>query len=160
MAMLCRLDGRPASAVKPAPRRYRDCRPGRAGSVPASRPTSRRLRLVNAGKLHAEGAVTDPIPRSVRLCSAGSDEMASSAPLKHDAMRVQSMRSDVSDVQLAMPAGRPPTAEVLPNSHGSYWKLCKCDRLDTDDGQAPTPTPVSCSPTMSTPLHLSPGHEQ
>ena len=119
IAMFCRLDGRVASAVKPAPLTYRDCRPARVGSVPVSSPTSRRDRLVKAGKLHVDGAVTDLIPRSVRLCSAGSDEMASSAPPKQLVMRVQSMRSDVSDVQLAMPAGRLLTAVVLPTGDGS-----------------------------------------
>ena len=45
--------------------------------------------------------------------------MASNAPLKQPVMREQSMRKNVSDVQLAMPVGRLPTPEVLPTSEGS-----------------------------------------
>ena len=118
-AMLRRLAGSAASAVKPAPLTSSDCMAGSAGSVPASRPVSCRARLVSAGKLHTVGWVTDPSPRSDRLCSAGSEEMESSAPLKQPLMREQSMRRNVSDVQLARAAGRLLTPEILPTGEGS-----------------------------------------
>ena len=119
MVMLRRLVGGAANAVKPAPFTYSDCRAGSAGSVPVNAPTLRSAKLVSAGKLHDDGAVTDFSPLSDKLCSAGSDETASSAPVKHDVTRVQSMRNDVSDVQLAMPDGKPPTVLVLPTVAGS-----------------------------------------
>jgi len=45
--------------------------------------------------------------------------MVSSAPVKHDGKREQSMRSDVRDVQLVMPDGKLPTALVFPIFDGS-----------------------------------------
>ena len=119
MAMLCKLAGIAPSAVKPAPLTSSDCTAGSEGNVPASRPVSCSIRLVSAGKLHSAGAVTDPTPRNEKLCSAGRDEIASNAPLKQPVMREQSMRKNVSDVQLAMPVGRLPTPEVSPTSEGS-----------------------------------------
>ena len=119
IAMLCRLAGRAASAVKPAPLTSSIFTAASEGSVPASRPVSCSARLVSTGKLHTAGAVTDPSPRNERLCSACSDEMASNAPLKQPVMREQSMRKYVSNVQLAIAAGRLLTPEVLPTGEGS-----------------------------------------
>ena len=67
MAKLRMLAGKAPSAVKPAPLTSSVCTAGSEGSVPASRPVSCSIRLVSAGKLHTDGAVTDPSPRSDRL---------------------------------------------------------------------------------------------
>jgi hypothetical protein len=58
MAMLRKLVGGTARAVKPALLTYNDCRAGNAGSVPVSSAKLRSARLVSAGRLHVDGAVT------------------------------------------------------------------------------------------------------
>ena len=87
--------------------------------MPVSSAMLRSARLVSAGRLHEDGAVTDVISLSDKLCSAGSDEMASRAPLKHVCMLEQSMRNDVSAVQLANPNGKLATALTFPFLEGS-----------------------------------------